>query len=249
VVAVELPKAPGYAYGHRNEALARARGDVVLWLADDDLLLPHHLERLGEYWDTGEFGIVTTPAAIVHQDDSLEWIGQDWSVPWNRDEMERNNTNVMSSVSVSVELAQRVGGWDARIERAADWDLWKRVLATGAPAAMTVEATALHFRATGREQGWSSRVAQNAAWLERISDPATLPGVRRLLRRLDAQHDADLRRALEEQRNLSEEQRRENEEQRHDYEARLTAIHDGGWWRLRERLLPLMRLVGRSDAG
>jgi glycosyltransferase involved in cell wall biosynthesis len=32
--AVELPKGPGFAYGHRNRSLELARGEVILWLAD-----------------------------------------------------------------------------------------------------------------------------------------------------------------------------------------------------------------------
>jgi len=225
VTAIELPKASGYAYGHRNRALELARSSVVTWLADDDLLLPDHLERVGEYWDTGMFGIVTTPAAIVHPDDSMEWIGQDWSVPWNRREMQHRNTNVMASVSVAVDLARDVGGWDAALARAADWDLWKRVLATGTSAAMTAEATVLHFRATGRDQAWPLRVRQNTDWLEKISDPARLPGARRTLRRLNAEHDSKLRQELAER------------------DALLRQIHESSWWRLREDAL---RLGSRS---
>ena len=246
LAAVELEKGPGYAYGHRNQALNLARGSVVIWLGDDDLLLPDHLERIGEYWDTGDVDLVTTPAALVHPDDAMEWIGQDWSVPWNRESMLRNNTNVMSSVSIRVDLARGVGGWDAAIPRAADWDLWKRVLATGATAAMTSEPTVLHFRATGRNQEWPLRVRQNSAWLDRISDPARLPDVRRMLRRLNAEHEADLRGQLEVARSDAETARSDADAARSAQEE-LQRIYEGGWWKLRERLLPLFRLFGKGD--
>ena len=54
VTALELPKTAGYAYGHRNRALELASTNAILWLGDDDLMLPDHLERLGELWDEGQ---------------------------------------------------------------------------------------------------------------------------------------------------------------------------------------------------
>jgi glycosyltransferase involved in cell wall biosynthesis len=227
VEALELPKGPGYAYDHRNRALERARGSVILWLGDDDLLLPDHLERIGEYWDAGVADVVTTPAAIVWPDDSMEWNGQDWAVPWNRQALERANTNVMAAVSTRVDLASEVGGWNAGLARAGDWDLWKRALATGARAAMTSEPTVLHFKATGRDQAWPDRVRQNGAWLERISDPARLPDLRRRLRRLAAEHDAQQRRRIAE------------------LDAALARISTGRWWRLRNRAAGVGRRIAR----
>lgn len=183
VTAIELEKGRGYAYGHRNAALEQATGEMILWLADDDLLLPDHLERLAERQAVEDLDMVTAPAIVVHPDDDLHWYGRDLSVPYVRESLTRENTNVMASVATRTSLIRQVGGWDDTIERAADWDLWKRVIATGARAAMTDEPTVLHFRATGRTQPWNERVAQNTAWLERINSPEELPELRRALRR------------------------------------------------------------------
>lgn len=222
-VPLELSKGEGYAYGHRNRALDLATGDVVLWLGDDDLLLPDHLEQLGRYWDLGMFDLVTTPAVLVEPDDALHWVGADWSVAWHRAWMERGNTNVMASVSVRADLARAVGGWSDAVERRGDWDLWKRVLATGARAADTAVPTVLHFRGTERAQAWADRVAQNTRWLERLSDPAELPVVRRELQRVRAEREARVMERLER------------------IELERDGIVNGRWWRLRERLLPLRR--------
>lgn len=195
IEVVELPKGRGYAYGHRNVALERATGEVILWLADDDLLLPEHVERLEARWDEGDVDIVTTPAAIVHPDDRLEWIGRDWGVPFFRDwvrERNTNNTNVMASVAVRTALLRDVGGWDDAIDRAADWDLWRRALDAGARAVMLDDPTVLHFRATGRDQAWSLRVLQNERWLARIADADALPALRRELRRTRGVADGEL---------------------------------------------------------
>ena len=176
--AVELPKGPGYAYGHRNRALELAEGEVILWLGDDDLLMPDHLERIGALWDRGGLDLVQSDAALVHPDDSLGWFGGDWSTPQGRAGLGVTNTNPMASVSVLVDVARAAGGWDATLPRAADWDLWQRIVARGARTARSPEPTVLHFRATGREQPWDDRVRQNAAWLARMADPAELDRMR-----------------------------------------------------------------------
>lgn len=165
--AIDLPKGDGYAYAHRNVALEQGRGDVVTWLADDDLYLPGHLARVGALWDAGDVDLVTSAALMVHEDDRLTWIGRDLRVPEHRRVMvDEHNTSVMAAVSVRRSLAAEVGGWDGLTERAGDWRLWKRVLAAGARPTMSAEATVLHFRATGRDQAWPSRVAQNQRWFD-----------------------------------------------------------------------------------
>lgn len=266
VEVLELEKAPGYGYAHRNRSLELARGEAILWLGDDDLLLPDHLERLGELWDTGRYDLVQSSGVVVAPDDALEWFGTDWSVPAHRAELEQRNTNPMASVALRVELARAVGGWDARVERAGDWDLWKRALAVGARSALSLEPTHLHFRATGRTQAWEDRVRQNGAWLQRISDPAGLHEVRVALRRAHGEFAAHAlameRRAHELHRTVDalhaevaardarvgalEEQAAAADAQAAQLGTKLARIEDGGWWRLRSRLLPLLRLAGRG---
>jgi glycosyltransferase involved in cell wall biosynthesis len=284
VEALALPKAPGYGYEHRNRSLELARGEAILWLADDDLLLPDHLERMGELWDTGRFDLVQSHAVLVQPDDGLEWWGADWSVPAQRARLERENSNPMASVSVRVELARAVGGWDPEIPRAADWDLWRRVVGAGARCAASPEATHLHFRARGREQAWSQRVRQNADWLTRIQDPAQLVQLRGMLRHTRAEHEARLLDRVETLETSARDAHRKIAED-HEHHAALLAhceaqrqaledagshvreledrlaasdaeaarlgetlarIEAGGWWRLRRRLLPFMRLAGRG---
>ena len=190
VEVLELPKLPGYAYAHRNLALELAHGEAIMWLGDDDLLLPDHLERVAARWQAAAVDVVQAPAVAVGPEDSLTWAGLDWGVPAHAERLARANTNVMSAVCVRVAAARAAGGWDPGLERAGDWDLWKRVLAGGARAAMTEEPTVLHFRASGREQPWAERVAQNAAWSRRIADPGALAALRPRLRALRGEREA-----------------------------------------------------------
>jgi glycosyltransferase involved in cell wall biosynthesis len=179
IEVLDLPKAPGYGYDHRNRALERARGEAILWFGDDDLMLPEHLEAIGATWDAGDLDLVQTYAVHVRADDTLEWLGRDWTVPQHRHAvLTTENTTPMGSVCVRVETARAAGGWDGTVPRLGDWDLWKRVLSAGVRTANTAQATHLHFRATQRAQAWPERVAQNRRWLSRVHDSGELARLR-----------------------------------------------------------------------
>jgi glycosyltransferase involved in cell wall biosynthesis len=194
VVAIELEKGPGYAYDHRNRALEQAGTDFIVYAGDDDLLLPDHLAQLNEQSDGAD--LVCSPAVIVDPDDSLTWIGANWSVPEARARMEGlANSNVMASVAIRVRFASKIGGWDGAIERAADWELWRRATRAGAVAAATEAPTVLHFKATGREQAWQDRVAQNSRWLALLEDPHRLAELRPRLAK--ARYELEARQAVE----------------------------------------------------
>lgn len=270
VEALELAKGPGYAYDHRNRALGRARTEAITWLADDDLLLPDHFERIGELWDSGRYELVSCQSVLVHPDERLEWLGQDWSIPRQRELLAHELRTPMSAVSVSVRAARDAGGWDGAVPRAGDWDLWRRIVAGGARCSISPEPTHLHFRATDRVQPWEERVAQNRAWLERIGDPGELLELRVRLRRARSEEELRLREEhaqasafatemeslaresgafateMEAHARAAVERAEAAEGQARELAAALARIESGGWWRLRERLLPLLRAVGRS---
>ena len=125
-VPLVLPKLPGYAYGHRNVALEQARGNGDPVAGGRRPAPPGASRTAGALWDTGRYDLVTAPSAVVHPDDRLVWCGENWGVERDRVAVERKNSNVMASVSVSVASARDAGGWDASLPRWGDWDLWKR---------------------------------------------------------------------------------------------------------------------------
>jgi hypothetical protein len=273
--ALDLPKAPGRGYANRTRALEQARGDVIAYLSDDDLWLPDHLARHGSLHDAGLADIVSSLAALVHPDDALELLGWDWRQERHRSFLldQRVNSNPMSSVSHDRRRALDVGGWpDAPV--AGDAALWRALLHAGARPSLVSEPTLVHFRATGRAQAYGDQVAQNTAWWESICDPDRLTALRarlsleitgQLIAEQEAHAETERQRAaldaqaIEQSTRIAELQAlRELDE--HDRVAeiaslqveldalrrQLQAIQDGGWWRLRERALPVLRLLGRS---
>lgn len=249
VRVVELPKGPGYAYDHRNLALREARGDVVAWLGDDDLLFPDHLAAIGDAWDAGEVELVQASAVLVDEGGGLTAMCSDWSVTRFRAEALRgHNRTPMAAVSHLSAPALAVGGWDGTLERRADIDLWRRMLEAGARTRMCATPTVLHPRGSLREQTPQARVAQNGALWEALRDPAGAARLRaeavrasqRELAACEAERDA----LAAERVRLGAELDvvyRESERQR----ELLAEIYAGGWWRLRDRL---HRLPGAAAA-
>ena len=249
VDALELPKGPGYGYGHRNLALERARGDVVAWLADDDLYLPDHLERVGQLFDSGAADLVTAAACVVHADGYLYATWADLGLRFHRERlMEGDNRTPSSAVSHTVAAALEVGGWREDLPRAGDTDLWRRMLRAGARAATTSSPTVLHLQAAGREQPYPDRVRQNAELLRCLADPGQLAQLRaRMERAVQEKVAATEERAataeVAAEAARAEAARAQAEAAR--VEGTLERIYAGGWWRLRARLLPLLRLAAR----
>lgn len=240
VRVLDLPKAPGYGYANRNEAMSEVGGDVISWLADDDLYLPDHLERIGELYDAGLADMVQATCCNIRSDGFLEAMGDDWSVPFNRERFLGGEpiTPPSSGISHRAEAARAVGGWDADMTIGADMDLWRRMLADGSTSAMVATPTVLHLRGTGRPQPLAERIEQNRALFARISDADELARLRAAMahavhrRFSDHQHEAHhLRLEAESLRGRVS-----------ALELALERTYSGRWWRLRERILPLVRL-------
>ncbi|MEA2291748.1 MAG: hypothetical protein QOF17_768, partial [Solirubrobacteraceae bacterium] len=179
VRVLDLPKAPGYGYANRNVALEAAEGDVIAWLADDDLYLPDHLERVGEVHDTGDVDLVQATCCHVRADGSVEAMSDDWNHPFVRERLLAGDrvACTMSAITHRRESALRVGGWDATMNAGADIDLWRR-MAPVVRSATIAAPTVLHLRNAGRDQPPAERVVQNRELLARIGDPAELARLR-----------------------------------------------------------------------
>jgi glycosyltransferase involved in cell wall biosynthesis len=227
VVVLDLPKGRGFGYENRNRALHAARGDAVVYCGDDDLWLPDHLEHVGARFDAGA-GIVQAMSVVLDRDDRPYPMAYDWSVPYFRHLLMTDAAYTASgAIAHRIDAALAIGGWNGGLERLGDLDLWRRLVKSGAPPAMTGTPTALIFQAFNRGQPWPERVAQNARWLARIEDPDELSRVRAELDRAFREADAwRLGQIAERDRELAA------------LRAELDGIRRSRWWRLRT-------LVGR----
>jgi glycosyltransferase involved in cell wall biosynthesis len=246
---IDLPKAPGYGYAHRNAVLERARGQAVAWLADDDLWLPDHLERAGELLDAGA-EIVNSMACMVGADGALVPCGAHWRAPIEPASLAGDeNRSPSSAISHLADVALAAGGWSGQVEGGGDWDLWKRIVQSGARSEMVPAPTVLFFCANERGQRWEDRVTQNASYLSRIRDPAELGSLRAELAygwaaggRAELMATRDQVAALTAERDEIRADRDRVVADRERVAAERDAILGSAWWRLRERLEPVLRL-------
>jgi glycosyltransferase involved in cell wall biosynthesis len=242
VEVLDCPKGHRKGWSHRNEALRRARGDVIAYLADDDLWFPDHLERVGERFDAGGVDLVQARACLVEPGDELHDWCQDWSVPVLREDYlaRRSHRTPMSCVSHRRGLAEEAGGWpEDPPGRWGDADLWDRILALEPATAALTEYTVLFFQSDGRDR--PDQAAQTARFLARLEEPGGVPRLRAEIGRAAAAgHAREYARRDARIAALGEEVERLRE--RSDT---LDQVTSGGWWRLRGRLLPLIRLRAR----
>jgi hypothetical protein len=234
VEVLDLPKGHRKGWPHRNEALRRARGDAIAYLSDDDMWLPDHLERVAEQFDTGRVDLVQATACLVHTNGTLQAWAQDWRVPRLRELVmsgERHRTP-MSAISHRRGLAEEAGGWPADPPPdGGDVDLWRRMLALDPRLAHLPAPTVVFFPAfEGTRDDQPGRAHGVHA---QMRDPAGLASLRSEIAL--AAHAAEIARDDE----LAA--LRAEVDVLRGRAAALERITAGGWWRLRGRLLPLLR--------
>ena len=168
----DLPKAPYFGYANRNIALGEAKGALIGFAADDDLLFPDHLETL-------ERGLAGDAALAYSQ---ALWVSTDGvAAPFltnleMADElqvfMDRANSIPASCVLYRADALPSPGAWPENAPAAADLLLWRRIIGEnpGNPLAYCRTPTVLHFSARWKKSRHSG-MGQFAALLD-IADGA-----------------------------------------------------------------------------
>jgi len=174
----DLPKAPGFGYANRNVALREARGELIAYIAHDDLMLADHLSALGEAF---------LDPAIEWAYSRPLWVGNDGLVvPFavdlrKPDQFARfmGQANTIPASCVMHRRDSRLAGpwfWPEDVATEGDWTLWKAITgqsADGANLAYVPMATTLHFRADWRRDrtwgpppldAWLRAATENAHW-------------------------------------------------------------------------------------
>jgi len=116
---------------------------------------------------------------------------------------------------------------------------------------MLDEPTVLHLRARDRNQPYSELVVQSGRYLEQLRDPGSLARLRdeiALAGQSQAAHTEQHATNLERRADEYERWARTLETEAAGLRQRsqqLADLQQGGWWKLRSRLLPLLELYWR----
>jgi len=99
-----------------NRLATEARGEWLLPLADDDLILPGCLATLLAHSDRGD--VIFAPPLVTGNEDRWWFFQTPPAIP--------------SCALIRAGLWRELGGYDERLSREEDRDLWVRALAAGA---------------------------------------------------------------------------------------------------------------------
>ena len=178
-----LPKAPHFGYANRNVALRQARGDLIAYMAHDDLWLPDHLELLGRHFDSVAIAIVYSRALWVAPDGLITPTTVNFHDRATLDQfLRRQENHIPSSCFIHRGTCfADYGYWDETLPGSGDWDMWARIIAGGGGRNVAYEPTptCLHFRASWRTEANAgpSELATWKALRARGLLPPTLPAV------------------------------------------------------------------------
>ncbi|MBP1207915.1 glycosyltransferase involved in cell wall biosynthesis [Duganella sp. 1411] len=119
----------------RNQALDIAEGEFITGLDDDDMFLPHRLERFLTAWrareQTGERFSCLFDRRIVDQGGAVTLAN---AAPVAELEALLSDNIIGNQVFTTPARMREVGGFDAAMPAWQDWEMWVRLVAHGGPA-------------------------------------------------------------------------------------------------------------------
>jgi glycosyltransferase involved in cell wall biosynthesis len=141
-----MPEQRGAAVA-RNRALTIARGELVSFIDDDDEWLASKLElHAALFAEDAGVGLVHGPFVEVHAD-GFERVAGTYTAVGGRalDDLLSGNQLGHSTVTARTAAVKRVGGFDERLPRLQDWDLWIRLAAITGFASVTSPLARVHI--------------------------------------------------------------------------------------------------------
>jgi GalNAc5-diNAcBac-PP-undecaprenol beta-1,3-glucosyltransferase len=167
------PKGPRHGEIYRHAALAEARGQIVLYLADDDLWLPDHVETMLAALAEADFA--SAVCLSVGSDGTLSPAGSDFGRPEVRQSFQRGGAGIALSIMGHTLAAYRrlPTGWTTTpAGTATDRHLWgKFVSDSDFRGGGTSKVTAITLPSPPRRHlSQSERLVETSGWWEKVRD-------------------------------------------------------------------------------
>jgi len=165
----------------RNRGIAAARGKWIAFCDDDDLWAPEKLCAQLSAVERARAGWVYT--GDVNVDDQLQVLSG--SPPPTPDMVTKTLprwnplASGASNVMIRADVLAATGGFNPRLRRTEDWDLWIRLASTGPPACVRKPLVAYRFHATNIVTDLRSMVDEPRQLAERYRIPVDLAAMHR----------------------------------------------------------------------
>ncbi len=246
VKVLELPKAPARGERNRHRGVLAAATDAIVYLADDDLLLPRHVENVLAALETHDF--VQTWNGYIDHLGVLRLLPADLADPawrtWHLSDPPQNRVSITGTAHTVGAYRRLPEGWVVpEPGMPADLTLWRQFFRLPDLRAVTLwEMTTLQFPAPARRGlDDAAIVAQRAPWEALLARPDAHEELQRLAaeatRRELLELSAFSYRLLADVPILTE--------QRDRAQAELDAHRASRWWRLTAPVRAL-RTLGRD---
>jgi hypothetical protein len=161
---INLPENTRHQSGPNNEALRRARGEIIAYLGHDDLWLPHHLQAMVAVMDRTQSDVVYSLSVNVAAGGEYVWP----NIP-------NPARGVFGSPLGTVHrkrMTDEVGGWRHYREiegTPPDVELWRRAHAAGYKFTFLPRLTGIKFPAAQRRNVYATRPChEQAQWSARV---------------------------------------------------------------------------------
>jgi hypothetical protein len=183
---LDRPKRPQHGFRHRHEAVRKARGDAILYLSDDDIWFPNHVELMCAALEESDFA-ATLGLTVTNGEVRLKMTHDLAERRWRRQMLEKRTMFNLSVVGHTRALYARLEtGW--RRDDADYKAVWRDCARHAKRMATVRRATAIILPSAQRpDMSEASRLAEIREFAQLTREPTGQLG---LLERL-LEHEVD----------------------------------------------------------
>ncbi|UFT99177.1 glycosyltransferase family 2 protein [Radiobacillus kanasensis] len=168
ITIINLPGNRGHVYA-RNVGVGHARGEFILLIDDDDLIVSTHMETMLQ--EVGGFELVFSDVEIVDyelENGTRKVISRfPFAYNWDRQAMRTFSTFVPSGTLYRKEIHSVIGNFDEEMKHYWDWDFFLRVEAQFRVKKVPIAGVLYEFSQTGNNA--SKNQASMRIHLDRLS--------------------------------------------------------------------------------